>query len=134
MRVFHREYTILAGMIIIQVFASFASPLGIKQLLQLVIFSDKNDHECNIWCRYLESGGTGAIIRPWFWILWLFVGPFVVSLAWQWYIYIAVCGIVHFMPRWLTSPLKDTYPRTSRRNHHAAHIRALVAYTYESRG
>lgn len=99
MRVFRREYTILSGMIIIQVFANFASPLGIKQLLELVIFSDKRDHACNIQCRYLERDGKGATIRPWFWILWLFVGPSVVSLAWQWYIYIAVCRIVHLTRR-----------------------------------
>ena len=134
MHVFRREYVILSGMIIIQVIASFTSPLGIKQLLQLVIFSDQKVHACNIWCRYLETGGTDATIRPWFWILWLFMGPCVVSLAMQWYTYIVVCGIVHFIRRWLTSPLKDTHPRTGRRNHYTAHIRAFVAYTYESRG
>ena len=64
MHVFRREYVILSGMIIIQVIASFTSPLGIKQLLQLVIFSDQKVHACNFWCRYLETGGTDATIRP----------------------------------------------------------------------
>ena len=41
MRVFRLEYTILAGMLIIQCIASFASPLGIKQLLELVILQIK---------------------------------------------------------------------------------------------
>ena len=39
---------------------------------------------------YLETGGKGATIRPWVWIIWLFMGPTVGSIAFQWYIFIAV--------------------------------------------
>ncbi|TFK36798.1 hypothetical protein BDQ12DRAFT_699326 [Crucibulum laeve] len=77
MRVFYREYLILALMITIQVMASFASPLGINRLLS-----------------YLETGGEGAIVKPWLWILWLFVGPTISSFAWQWYIFIATRTMV----------------------------------------
>ncbi|TFK30740.1 ATP-binding cassette transporter [Coprinopsis marcescibilis] len=77
MRVFRTEYMILAAMITVQVIASFASPLGIKNLLY-----------------YLENNGDGATIKPWFWIVWLFLGPFVGSIAFQWYIYIATRTLV----------------------------------------
>ncbi|KAG6837885.1 hypothetical protein H0H93_013038 [Arthromyces matolae] len=71
LRTFWREYIILAVMIFISACASFASPVGVKELL-----------------RYIETRGENASIRPWFWILWLFAGPVLGSLAWQWYIYI----------------------------------------------
>lgn len=29
---------------------------------------------------YLETGGEGAVVRPWFWISWLFCGPMLVSV------------------------------------------------------
>jgi hypothetical protein len=37
MRVFGREYSILAVMIVVQVLSTFASPIGIKKLLESVI-------------------------------------------------------------------------------------------------
>lgn len=77
MRVFRKEYTILTVTIILQVFVSFAGPVGIKQLL-----------------GYLETHGKDAIMRPWFWIIWLFAGPMVGTIAWQWYIYIATRTLV----------------------------------------
>ena len=39
---------------------------------------------------YLETGGTDAIIQPWFWILWLLAGPIIRSVYFQWYIFIAM--------------------------------------------
>lgn len=39
---------------------------------------------------YLEHGGEGTIVRPWAWILLLFLGPAATTLALQWYIYIVV--------------------------------------------
>ena len=43
--------------------------------------------QCN---SYLENGGENAIVQPWVWIAWLFVGPTIGSIAFQWYIFIAV--------------------------------------------
>ncbi|KAH7914592.1 hypothetical protein BJ138DRAFT_1143462 [Hygrophoropsis aurantiaca] len=77
MKVYRTEYMILAAMIIIYAFASVASPIGINYLL-----------------LYLETNGEGAIIRPWVWIVWLFLGPMVGSLAIQWYIFIATRTLV----------------------------------------
>jgi hypothetical protein len=47
------------------------SPLGLKQLL-----------------KYMESNGEGASVRPWVWIMWIFIGPVVSSLANEHYLYI----------------------------------------------
>ncbi|KAF9015463.1 ATP-binding cassette transporter [Cyathus striatus] len=77
MRVFRREYIMLGLMLTIQVFSSFASPLGINRLL-----------------KYLETGGAGTTIRPWLWILSLFLGPTVSSVTWQWYIFVATGTMV----------------------------------------
>jgi len=38
---------------------------------------------------FLETRGAGAVVRPWFWILWLIVGPTVQSFSIQWYSFIA---------------------------------------------
>ena len=70
MTVFRKEYMVLALMLTIQNVTSFASPLGIKNLL-----------------RYLETDGVGATVRPWVWVSWLLVGPMVGSVAIQWYIF-----------------------------------------------
>ncbi|KAI0758154.1 multidrug resistance-associated ABC transporter [Fomes fomentarius] len=69
MTVFAKEYLVLTLMMIIRVVTTFASPVGIFQLL-----------------KYLESEGDGAIVRPWVWIAWLFFGPVLGSAAMQYYI------------------------------------------------
>lgn len=42
----------------------------------------------------METGGSNAKIKPWFWILWLFAGPMIQSLSFQWYIFIATRTLV----------------------------------------
>lgn len=51
--------------------AGFVGPLGLNQLL-----------------KYMETNGEGAVIRPWVWIAWLFVGPTVSSLANEYYLHV----------------------------------------------
>ncbi|KAH7913221.1 hypothetical protein BJ138DRAFT_1059515 [Hygrophoropsis aurantiaca] len=77
LRVYRLEYTILALMVCVHALANLASPVGINYLLE-----------------YLETEGKGAIIRPWFWIAWLFLGPMASSLSFQWYIFIATRTLV----------------------------------------
>ncbi|KAF8816580.1 P-loop containing nucleoside triphosphate hydrolase protein [Phlegmacium glaucopus] len=77
MRVFRVEYTILSLCLIGSTFAVFAAPIGINRLL-----------------NYLETGGAGARIRPWFWILWLLAGPIIRNICFQWYIFIATRTLV----------------------------------------
>lgn len=57
----------------LQVLSGLASPIGINQLLQ-----------------YLEQRGVGFVVRPWVWIVWLFLAPILGTVAMQWYIFIAV--------------------------------------------
>lgn len=68
---FYKEFLLLALLIAIKVVVGFAGPLGINRLL-----------------TYIETGGQGAVVRPWVWISWLFLGPFVGSVAMQWYIFV----------------------------------------------
>ena len=49
----------------------FISPLGLNRLL-----------------RYMETNGEGALVRPWMWIAWLFLGPTMNSLAQEYYLHI----------------------------------------------
>lgn len=42
--------------------------------------------------RYLETHGEGAVVRPWVWIAYLFLGPALGTIAFQLYIFIAVSG------------------------------------------
>ncbi|KAE9395907.1 P-loop containing nucleoside triphosphate hydrolase protein [Gymnopus androsaceus JB14] len=72
MRIFSKDYIQLAFMILLHVFANFAAPIGLNRLL-----------------RYLEPGGQDAVVRPWVWILWLFIGPVGGTIAIQWYIFVA---------------------------------------------
>ncbi|KAJ3554167.1 hypothetical protein NP233_g12480 [Leucocoprinus birnbaumii] len=78
MRTYRYEYSILAFTVLVQVTANFASPIGINMILQ-----------------YMETDGRNATVKPWFWILWLFFGPMTISLARQWYIFVATRMLVH---------------------------------------
>ncbi|OCH85242.1 hypothetical protein OBBRIDRAFT_807663, partial [Obba rivulosa] len=74
-----KEWLIMCSVIVIRVLTSLASPVGMNKLL-----------------AYLETGGEGAVVRPWVWISWLFLGPVVGSVTFQWYIFVgtdALSGI-----------------------------------------
>ncbi|KAI9449922.1 hypothetical protein BJY52DRAFT_1215702 [Lactarius psammicola] len=77
MAVFRREYIQLAILVVIRVFSSLMAPLGMNQLL-----------------RYLETRGEGAVVRPWVWVAYLFLGPALGTIAFQWYIFIATGTLV----------------------------------------
>ncbi|KAG8744472.1 hypothetical protein FRC11_013448, partial [Ceratobasidium sp. 423] len=74
MEVFWKEYCIMAVMVTIKALMEFAGPVGIKYLLEYLQNIPKNEDP--------------GYIRPWFWILWLFLGPVLGSIALQWYIFI----------------------------------------------
>ncbi|PPR08265.1 hypothetical protein CVT24_001158 [Panaeolus cyanescens] len=69
---FRKPYAIMTLAIILQAILTTAAPIGLNQTL-----------------RYLETRGEGATIRPWFWILWLFIGPVACSMAEHLYLYTA---------------------------------------------
>ncbi|KAG9103574.1 hypothetical protein FRC06_009826 [Ceratobasidium sp. 370] len=77
MEVFRREYCIMAVMITIKAVMEFAGPVGIRFLL-----------------KYLQNPAEPGFFRPWVWILWLFLGPVVGSIAMQWYIFITTGSLV----------------------------------------
>ncbi|THH30400.1 hypothetical protein EUX98_g3808 [Antrodiella citrinella] len=68
--VFLMEHLELALMLILRIFTSFLPPLGINRLL-----------------NFIETGGEGAIVKPWVWVVWLLLGPMLGSLVWDWYHY-----------------------------------------------
>ncbi|CCM06744.1 uncharacterized protein FIBRA_09038 [Fibroporia radiculosa] len=58
-KIFHWEIFAMICAITANTFTHFLSPLGIKNLL-----------------LFMETGGSGATVRPWIWALSLFLGPF----------------------------------------------------------
>ncbi|KAK0192579.1 hypothetical protein F5146DRAFT_1040547 [Armillaria mellea] len=72
MRIFAWDYVAMVIIMIVQLIAEFAAPIGINRLL-----------------HYLETGGKDSLYRPWLWIVWLFVGPITTSITFDWYIFIA---------------------------------------------
>ncbi|KAJ1309716.1 hypothetical protein OPQ81_006481 [Rhizoctonia solani] len=80
MEVFWKEYCIMAVMLTIKALTEFAGPVGIKFLLE--------------YLQNIETNGDLGYIRPWFWILWLFLGPVVGSIAFHWYIFITTGSLV----------------------------------------
>ncbi|TDL13954.1 hypothetical protein BD410DRAFT_757430 [Rickenella mellea] len=77
MKTFRREYIELAFMTLLRVLTAYASPIGVKQLL-----------------LYVEQNGEGAYVRPWVWISWLFLGPFIGAVVMQRYIFIGTGTVV----------------------------------------
>lgn len=57
--------------------AKLASPVGINQLLS-----------------YLENDGKGAVVRPWFWIMVIFLGLLVNSIGFQVYSYLSAVALI----------------------------------------
>ncbi|KAI0918391.1 hypothetical protein AcV5_002391 [Taiwanofungus camphoratus] len=77
MRVFRTEYTVMCLMLALRVITFFAGPIGIYRLLD-----------------YMQTGGAGAVVRPWVWVALLFLGPLSNSIVFQWYIFNAVSSMV----------------------------------------
>ncbi|SJK98372.1 uncharacterized protein ARMOST_01637 [Armillaria ostoyae] len=77
MRIFTWDYIILVLVLVIQLCAEFAAPIGINRLL-----------------HYIETGGKDSQYRPWLWIAWLFIGPLMTSISSDWYIFISTRCLV----------------------------------------
>ncbi|KAH8986100.1 hypothetical protein EDB92DRAFT_2116516 [Lactarius akahatsu] len=70
--VFRHECIQLAILVVIKVFSTLMAPVGMNQLL-----------------RYLETRGEGAVVRPWVWVAYIFLGPALGAIAFQCYLFIA---------------------------------------------
>ncbi|KIK62964.1 hypothetical protein GYMLUDRAFT_259735 [Collybiopsis luxurians FD-317 M1] len=77
-RVFAWDFSVLSVLVLLQSVLDFATPYGIKNLL-----------------GYIEKGGKDAIYKPWVWILWLFFGPLLQTMASESYLYISTRQVVH---------------------------------------
>ncbi|KAF5356103.1 hypothetical protein D9756_004036 [Leucocoprinus leucothites] len=77
MRVFRFEYIAMTILVTLMVVFTFASPIGINRLLS-----------------YLEGDVSGTNVKPWVWIVWLFLGPLSASLCCQGYIFFATRTLV----------------------------------------
>ncbi|KAJ7465185.1 hypothetical protein FB451DRAFT_1488697 [Mycena latifolia] len=62
----------MAVMLTLMALSAFVSPIGLNRLL-----------------HYLENPNEESFMKPWFWILLMFLGPFGSSLVFQWYIFIS---------------------------------------------
>ncbi|KAH7108534.1 hypothetical protein BKA62DRAFT_682512 [Auriculariales sp. MPI-PUGE-AT-0066] len=67
---FRAEYAFLTFAMAFRVVASLIAPIGLNRLL-----------------HYLETDGSDAVIRPWVWIIWLFLGPWCSSVVWEGYVF-----------------------------------------------
>ncbi|KAF9483590.1 hypothetical protein BDN70DRAFT_990288 [Pholiota conissans] len=82
MRVFIKEYMVMLVTLLFYTLGAFVSPIGIYKVL-----------------NYLETGGEGQSIKPWVWVIWLFLGPMIQSMCFQWYLFtathvLALCEIL----------------------------------------
>ncbi|KAF8610181.1 P-loop containing nucleoside triphosphate hydrolase protein [Ceratobasidium sp. AG-I] len=68
MRIFWKEYLVMAVTITVKALTGFAGPLGIRFLL-----------------KYLEDPTDPGYFRPWVWVMLLFLGPVIGAIAIQWY-------------------------------------------------
>jgi hypothetical protein len=84
LRIFRVSLMWQSVVLVVNAASKIASPIGTLKLL-----------------GYLETGGVGARVKPWFWILWLIIGPIVNSLCFQLYIFLSVCScdmrLVHIL-------------------------------------
>lgn len=99
----------LVGLLIIQSFTVFFSPLAINRLLS-----------------YLEVGREKSAVRPWVCVSLLFLGPMVSGVVLQWYIFVAVSLLPFFKPSILLSTLwaSDSSRNTDRGHSYTARLRA----------
>ena len=85
-----REYIQLAILIFIKVFSNLMAPFGMNQLLRYAFFFIIYAYTYRVISSYLETHGEGAVVRPWVWIAYLFLGPALGTIVFQWYIFISV--------------------------------------------
>ncbi|KAF9553714.1 multidrug resistance-associated ABC transporter [Agrocybe pediades] len=78
MKAFRKEYTLMAFSLLGQNLAEYFNPIAINRIL-----------------KYMETGGQGATVKPWFWIICLFLGPTFTGILYQLYIFVATKVLTH---------------------------------------
>ncbi|KAF9014580.1 P-loop containing nucleoside triphosphate hydrolase protein [Hymenopellis radicata] len=69
---YRSEFFTLVGLETLKALLLFVGPIGVNRLLS-----------------FLENNGEGATVRPWVWILWLFIGPFLRAVVQESFTHIA---------------------------------------------
>ncbi|KAF8164524.1 hypothetical protein K438DRAFT_2025293 [Mycena galopus ATCC 62051] len=82
LRVFRREFTILASILFLRVLTTLSGPFAMQRLLQYIETQDG------------AMQGGGVVLQPWVWIAVIFLGPVVGSLLFQCYIFINTRSLV----------------------------------------
>ncbi|KAE9406279.1 P-loop containing nucleoside triphosphate hydrolase protein [Gymnopus androsaceus JB14] len=77
LRVFAKEIASLSVLVVLQTFLEFTTPIGVKNLLE-----------------YLETKGVGAFFKPWVWIVGIFIGRILQTMASEMYLYISTRQVV----------------------------------------
>ncbi|KAJ7061977.1 hypothetical protein C8F01DRAFT_986919, partial [Mycena amicta] len=72
LRIFRWDFFVMATLLIVSGLTNLLAPVAINRVLD-----------------YLESPSAERLMKPWFWILMLVVGPLLHSLSFQWDIFIA---------------------------------------------
>lgn len=70
MWVYRWDYFLLGWIIVAKVFTTLLGPFTLNELL-----------------KYMETGGEGAVVRPWVWVVALFIASVAPSIAMQCYIF-----------------------------------------------
>ncbi|KAJ7646982.1 P-loop containing nucleoside triphosphate hydrolase protein [Roridomyces roridus] len=76
--VYRWRILVMALMCTIMALAPFLSPIGLNRLLS-----------------YLENPDEEQTVKPWFWCLFLLIGPLIHSLSFQWYIFVSTHMMVN---------------------------------------
>lgn len=77
MLTFGQEYSMIACSLVLKAAANFLGPIGVNQLL-----------------HYLESDGEDAFVKPWVWVLALFLDPVLGTFGVSWYMYLTSMTLV----------------------------------------
>ncbi|KAL0950659.1 hypothetical protein HGRIS_007445 [Hohenbuehelia grisea] len=96
---FHSESKLdKSGHIFFRLFGLFLPELGLMTLM--VLLASAMDFVApigvNRLLNYFETNGEDKFIRPWVWVLWLFFGPFIRTLANNWYYWLSSTWLIQF--------------------------------------
>jgi len=86
MRIFRRDYIAMCFLLAFKVSALYEEQtVELKSILQSVL-TLLSPVAINRLLTYLGDGGKDAVVRPWVWILLLFLSPMVGSAVFGWWV------------------------------------------------
>ncbi|KAF9500349.1 P-loop containing nucleoside triphosphate hydrolase protein [Pleurotus eryngii] len=77
MEALRKDYTVQALLLVVHAILGYVAPIGLNRLL-----------------FYMESGGRDALMRPWVWIAWLFCGPMISTVLFQYYTFLSARHLI----------------------------------------